>query len=190
MAKTKFTFRNYLGELKKSWLLLAVFFVLGGILGGVYSFTRPTMYEAEAKLSIYNSHVDNGSATSPYSQIIELLSSAKLLANVDGSIDAASAPNFSVKESPRGIFEITVTDKDAEVAKDFANKILINSNNVIAAAFDDAYNYRVTIIEEALEANPTVTTKSRIITAAIIALGMLVLAAVVIFIRFDYNSEK
>jgi uncharacterized protein involved in exopolysaccharide biosynthesis len=190
MTKTKFTFRNYLKELKKAWLLLAIFFVIGAAAGSVYAFTRKVQYTATAKFSVYNSHVDNGAATSPYSQLIELFSSKKVLANVDETVKLDETPDYDVKESPRGIFEVKVTAADEEKAKSFANTVVINTSNVIAAAFDDCYNYRTTILEEAEDAEPTVTLKTRAISIAVAALGMLVIAAVVVFIRFDYRSEK
>ncbi len=190
MAKTKFTFRNYLKELKKAWIFLAIFFVIGAGIGSAYAFTRKVQYTATAKFSVYNSHVDNGAATSPYSQLIELFSSAKLLANVDETVKLEDVPVYEVKESPRGIFEVTVTSADAEKAKSFANTVIINSSNVIASAFDDSYNYRTTILEEALSAQPTVTMKTRLVSILVAAFGMFIIAAVVIFIRFDYRSEK
>ncbi|MBR5419214.1 hypothetical protein IK110_03125 [Candidatus Saccharibacteria bacterium] len=190
MAKTKFTFRNYLQELKKAWIFLAIFFVIGGALGSIYAFTRKVQYTATAKFSVYNSHVDNGAASSPYSQLIELFSSERLLANVDETIKVNDIPSYEVKESPRGIFEVKVTSVDKEKAKNFANAVVVNTSNVIASAFDDSYNYRTTILKEAEEATPTVTMKTRLISIAVAAFGMLVIAAVVVFIRFDYRSEK
>ena len=190
MTKTKFTFRNYLKELKKAWLFLTIFFVIGAAAGSAFAFTRKVQYTASAKFSVYNSHVDNGAATSPYSQLIELFSSKKVLANVDKTVKLEEAPSYDVKESPRGIFEVKVTAADAEKAKNFANTVVVNTNNIITEAFDDAYNYRVTILEEASEAQPTVTLKTRAISIAIAAFGMLIIAAVIVFIRFDYRSEK
>ena len=190
MTKTAFTFRNYLKELKKAWIFLVIFFVIGAAAGAAYAFTRKVQYTATAKFSVYNSHVDNGAATSPYSQLIELFSSKKVLANADETVKLEEIPDFDVKESPRGIFEVKVTDADKEKAKTFANLVVINTSNVIAAAFDDSYNYHTTVLEEAEEAKPTVTLKTRAISIAAAAFGMLVIAAVIVFIRFDYHSEK
>ena len=188
MSKPKFTFKNYLRELKKSWLLLAIFLVLGAAGGAYYAFSRQTQYTASAKLLINNATVDNGSATSPYAQIGELLSSQKIMKAVNPSVK--DFPGYEIKEAPRGVFEITVTAENADRAKEVANIIADSSDDVVASAFDNASDYRVTVLEEATDAAPTVTTKSRIITAAIAAAAMLVLGAVVVFIKFDYNSEK
>ena len=157
MTKTKFTFRNYLKELKKAWIFLVIMFVIGAAAGSAYAFTRKAQYTATAKFSVYNSHVDNGAATSPYSQLIELFSSKKLLASVNEDVKLEEVPSYEVKEAPRGIFEVKVTDADKEKAKSFANLIVVNTNNVIESAFDDSYNYRTTVLEEATDAEPTVT---------------------------------
>lgn len=186
----KFTFKNYLKELKKSWIMLVIFLVIGLAGGAAYAFSRPVNYNATVKFSVYNSHVDNGSAASPYSQLVELYASPRLLSNIDGAVDEKTAPKYEVKEAPRGIFTVTVTAKDAEKAKSFANTVLFNTSNVISAAFDDATNYRVTVLKEATSAEATVTNSKRIISIAVAALGMLVIAAVIVFVRFDYRSEK
>jgi capsular polysaccharide biosynthesis protein len=188
MTKPKFTFKNYLGELKKSWLLLAIFLAIGAVLGACYTFSRPTNYTASAKLLINNSYIDNGSTASPYAQIGELLSSKKLLEAVDPSLK--DIPSYEVKEAPRGVFEITVTDKNADHAKEIANAVSDKADEILAEAFDAASDYRITVIEVAEDATPTTTNKARILSIAIAALGMLVIGAVIVFIKFDYHSEK
>ena len=182
MSKPQFTFKNYLKEIKKCWILLAIFFVLGGAAGAYYSFTKPTSYTANAKFSVYNSKLNTGSTTSPYSQIGELIMSDQLI--------GGELSEYTVVEKPFGVFTITSTASDSQKAVDTANSVVDNTSNAISAAFEDADEYKITILSRATDASQTVTNKHRIISAAVIALGSLALALVIIFIKFDYTAEK
>ena len=188
MSKTKFTLKNYFKELKKAWLLLVIFAILGAAGGAFYAFKKPTMYTASAKVLVYNSSIDNGSTVSPYSQIGELLLSKELIKDIND--DLGDGFDYSVIEAPRGVFIVTATDKDEERAKEVANTVIDSTSDVMRHAFDDADDYRVMTLQEADQASPTITNKSRIISVIIAAAAMLVVAAVIVFIKFDYSSEK
>ena len=188
MAKTKFTFKNYFKELKKSWLLLVIFTIIGAGAGAYYAFTKPTLYTASSKFIISNTLIDNGTAVSPYSQVSEALSSKKILSTIIDDVDNLS--DCSVVEDPRGVFVINATDKDAKKAQETANKIVNSAKEVVDSIYDNANYYKVTIASEADEAKPTVTAKTRIISIIVAAIAMLAIAAIVVFIKFDYNSEK
>jgi capsular polysaccharide biosynthesis protein len=188
MSKPKFTFGNYFKELKKSWILLAVFTIIGAAAGAYYAFTKPTQYTANSKFIISNSLIDNGTAISPYSQVGDAISSRKILSTIVN--DAKDFPDYSIVEDPRGVFNITVTDNDSENAKKVANTIVNSAKDVIEAIYDNANYYKVTVAEEAEEANPTVTAKTRIISIVVAAVAMFAIAAIIVFIKFDYNSEK
>lgn len=182
MAKPQFTFKNYLKELKKSWLLLAIFFIIGAGGGAYYAFSKPVEYKASAKFSVYNSIVNTGSVTSPYSQIGSLLSSREV---VEGVLS-----EYEITEKPFGVFEITATDGSSEKAIDTANTVLGNAWPAISAAFDDAENYHVTVLAGATDATATTSTKQRVVSTAVAAFAGLALALVVVFIKFDYTAEK
>lgn len=182
MSKPQFTFRNYLKELKKSRIVLVVFFILGVIAGSIYAFSKPTEYSAVSKLSVYNSRVNTGSATSPYSQIGDLLTSSEL-------INQDNLSSYDVLEEPFGVFVITATSTDSQKAIDTANTVINNAPVVIDMAFDDADSYKVTYLIRASEANPTISTAKRIVTAAIVALAALALALIILFVKFDYSAQ-
>ena len=188
MANAKFTLKNYFKELKKAWLLLVIFAIIGAGAGAFYSFKKPVLYTANAKVLVNNSKIDNGAAMSPYAQITELLTSQNIVKNATGSDESLSG--YQVAESPRGVFTITATASDADQAKKVANTVVESASSIMSIAFDDAEDYRVTIINYAEDAAPTVTAKTRVISIVIAAAAMLVLAAVVVFIKFDYRSEK
>ena len=190
MAKTKFTFRNYLKALKEAWLVLVIFLVLGAGAGAFVAFKKPVMYTSATKIAVYNSTIDNGAVTSPYTQIAEYLASKKLLAEVDDAIELADIPAYTVVEAPRGIFTITVTANDAETAKKFAGIINNNAMGILSSVLGNTDSYRLTTLEEASDGVPTVTSKTRIIYLAIASLGALIIAAIGVFIKFDYSSEK
>ncbi|MCQ2571044.1 MAG: hypothetical protein MJ154_02240 [Candidatus Saccharibacteria bacterium] len=182
-AKPKFTFKNYLKEVKKCWILLVVALVIGAGAGAAYSFSRPTNYGTSAKLSVFNYEVNTGSATSPYSQIGDLLMSKEL--------NEGDLSSYEVVEKPFGVFEITVTAESEEKAISTANSVMENADKAINVAFgEDAKNYKVTVLKRASEASQVLTMKSRIISTAIIVVGLLALALIAIFIKFDYSAEK
>ncbi len=188
MTKTKFTLKNYFKELKKAWLLLIIFAILGAAGGAFYAFKKPVEYTASAKVLVYNSSIDNGSTVSPYSQIGELLLSDELMKNINK--DKSGISGYTVVEIPRGVFTVTATNSDEERAKEVANTVIESTDDAIHYAFDDADDYRVMVIQEANQASPTVSNKSRIISIAIAATAMLIIGAVVVFIKFDYSLEK
>ena len=190
MTKTKFTFRNYLQALKSAWLVLVVFFILGAGAGAYVAFKKPVMYTSAAKIAVYNSAIDNGAITSPYTQVAEYLASKKILAEVDDTIELEEIPDYTVIEAPRGIFVITVTAKDADTAKKFAGIINDDAMRILERVLGDTEDYRITTLAEATDGVPTVTNKTRFIYLAIASLGGLLIAAIGIFIKFDYASEK
>ena len=182
MAKPQFTFKNYLKELKQSWLIIVIFVVLGAAGGAFLAFTKPNNYLASAKLSVYNPAVNTGPQTSPYAQISELLMSDEL---VEGNLET-----YTVIEKPFGVFQIDATSTDSQKAIDTVNTVMDHAEDVIKEAFEDAENYRITILSRASEAEPTIVMKQRIISTVITTVGALALALVVIFVKFDYKAEK
>jgi len=182
-VKPKFTFKNYLKEVKKCRIFVIIFFVLGAIAGGAYAFSRPTEYVASSKLSVYKASVNTGSTTSPYSQISEILMSKELIGDENLS-------KYEVAEKPFGVFEIKATASDSAKAVDTANTVMTQAGNAIAIAYGDADSYKITILTRASEAEQTMSTKKRILSTVIVALGAVVLALICVFVKFDYSSEK
>ena len=182
MSKPQFTFKNYLKEVKKSWLLVAIFVALGAVGGAVCSFARPTIYAASAKISVYNSAVNTGSITSPYAQISELLMSGEL---VKGDLE-----EYTVVEKPFGVFEIIATSTNSDKAIETADAVVDNVDEAINKAFDDAGDYRITILGRASKTTPTITMRNRIISTTVSIVSAFVLALVIIFVKFDYIAEK
>lgn len=182
MSKPQFTFKNYLKEIKKCWILVAIFVVLGAAGGAFYSFAKPTQYVATAKVSVYNSSVNTGPVSSPYAQISELLMSKEL---VDNDLE-----EYVVVEKPFGVFEITATSTNADKAITTVNTVMDKTDTVITYAFEDAEDYQTTVLARATEATPTTTTKKRAISAAVITAAAFIFALIVVFIRFDYIAEK
>ena len=64
-----------------------------------------------------------------------------------------------------------------------------NAPVAIGAAFDDAESYKVTYLIRATETTPTISTAKRIISVAIVALGALALALIILFVKFDYSAQ-
>ncbi len=183
MAKPQFTFKNYLKELKKAWLLLAIFFLAGAIGGGIYAFTRPNTYHATAIVTVYNKNTNTGPATSPYAQISDLLMSTELVKTEDMA-------DYTVTEKPFGVFTIATRSTDEKKAIDTANTVADKTNDVIAKAFSDSENYEVTLTQKAEKTTQGVTITNRIISTAISAFGVLALALIIVFIKFDYTADK
>lgn len=182
-TKPKFTFKNYLKELKRYWFVLVAALVIGGGAGAAYSFSKATSYSASSKLSVYNYEVNTGSATSPYAQVGDLLMSKELVGE--------DFSEYTVTEKPFGVFEIVTTAGSEEKAVETANGVMESAEKVIEAAFgESAKDYKVTILTRAEKAEPTSGMKSRIISTAVIAVGAFALVAIAIFIKFDYTSEK
>ena len=182
MSKPKFTFKNYLLEIKKMWLLVAIIMIAGAIVGTYSAFSKPTKYAAAAKVSVFNASLNTGPVTSPYSQISALLMSDELIKD--------KLESYTVTEKQFGVFEIAAVADDARKAVDTANAVADYTDDVIADTYDDAQDYKVTVLSRASEATPTVTTKNRIISTAVFVAGALALALVIVFIRFDYIAEK
>jgi capsular polysaccharide biosynthesis protein len=189
-TKTKFTFRNYIKELKKSWFVLVLFLIIGGLVGTWHAFKTPTQFEATSKIFVHNSMVDNGTATSPYAQIGELLLSESIIASTDENLNESDLSEYTIVEKPYGVFTITATSTDYDKAIKTANTIVEKASNAIASVYDDAKDYHVTILKRATNADSSTTTRRRAVSAAIIALGAVVLAMIIIFIKFDYCSDK
>jgi len=182
MAKPQFTFKNYLKEVKKCRIFVAILVILGLAGGAFYSFAKPATYQATSKVSVYNSSVNDGPVTSPYAQISELLMSKEL---VSGDL-----AEYEVTEAPFGVFEIVATSTDSKKAVDTANTVMDNTGHVITIAFEDAGDYRTTVLDRAADATLVTSTKKRILSTAIITAVAFVFALIVVFVKFDYIAEK
>ena len=183
MAKPQFTFKNYLKELKKAWLLLAIFFLAGAIGGGIYAFTRPVIYGAVSKVTVYNKDVNTGPASSPYAQISDILMSDEL-------VKTEEMADYNVIEKPFGVFEIVTRSTDEQKAIDTANTVAEKTTDAIAKAFTNASDYEVTILKKAEKSIPGISLQNRLISTTISAFGVLALALIIVFIKFDYTAEK
>ena len=186
----KFTFKNYLKEIKKTWLILAIVFGFGAIAGAWFAFRKPTTYKTVAKISIHNPMIDGKTDTSPYTQIGDYLMSEKLIKENGDSSKTNNLSNYVVKELSRGVFTIEAEDTDAQRAMDTANTVAASTNSVLTAVYNDAADYQVTVLGDANGATASTTMKSRIISIVVIAFGALALGLVVLFIKFDFTAEK
>ena len=122
-------------------------------------------------------------ATSPYAQISDLLMSTELVRTEDMA-------EYTVTEKPFGVFAIATRSTDEKKAVETANTVAGKTDEVIEKAFSDSENYEVTLTQKAEKTTQGVTITNRIISTAISAFGVLALALIIVFIKFDYTAEK
>ena len=186
--KQEFTFKNFLKYLKKCWIFIFIFMIIG-LVGGLFFVNRsPVTYSATTKFIIHNAEVDQGSAASPYAQFKEIISSKKIIKD-KLQLDI-SADNLEVKELTRGIFVITYTDKDADAAVNNVKTLGENIDTIISEAYSDAEKYEVTTLAIDETATPSTTTKNNILMIILATIAMGVLATIMLFIKFDFTTEK
>lgn len=190
MAKTQFTLKNYFKELKKCSIFVIILVIIGAAAGTWFAFRKPTQYTAVSTISVYNNTIENGTPISPYKQIAALISSKKLIMEADDTLKDEDFSQYEVKETNTGVFQIEATADTEQKAIDVTKNVMNNVSGVIENTYDDSENYRVKILDEATTATPTVTIKSRIISIAVAIAGALILAMIVVFVKFDYQAEK
>ena len=98
--------------------------------------------------------------------------------------------DYTVTEKPFGVFAIATRSTDEKKAIDTANTVAGKTDEVIEKAFSDSENYEVTLTQKAEKTTQGVTSTNRIISTAISAFGVLALALIIVFIKFDYTAEK
>jgi uncharacterized protein involved in exopolysaccharide biosynthesis len=187
-SENKFTFKNYLKYLRKYWVLIVVFAVIGLIGSYIYISNSKVTYSANLKVMVYNAEVDQGAAVSPYVQFKEILTSDILIEERIGLKDIAS--HIEVKESNRGVFTITDTESDAGTAVENIKKISENIRSLVDGVYSDADKYEITILQIDQQAAASTSLKKDIYMGIIATFAMVALAAVIIFIKFDFSTEK
>ena len=187
-SENKFTFKNYLKYLRKYWILIAVFAAIGLIGSYIYISNLKVTYSANLKVMVYNAEVDQGAAVSPYVQFKEILTSDILIEERVGLKDIAS--HIEVKESNRGVFTITDTESDAGTAVENIKKISENIRSLVDGVYSDADKYEITILQIDQQATASTNLKKEIFMGIVATFAMVVLAAVIIFIKFDFSTEK
>ncbi len=187
-SENKFTFKNYLKYLRKYWVLIVVFAVIGLIGSYIYISNSKVTYSANLKVMVYNAEVDQGAAVSPYVQFKEILTSDILIEERVGLKDIAS--HIEVKESNRGVFTITDTESDAGTAVENIKKISENIRSLVDGVYSDADKYEITILQIDQQAAASTSLKKDIYMGIIATFAMVALAAVIIFIKFDFSTEK
>ncbi len=194
----KFTFKNYLKELKKSWVLLVVFLVIGAAAGVFYSFKdsgtpAPTVNTFTAEIAVHNPKANVTAQASPYNLVVGILNSKKLLLEANSSLKEDEVPSYTVAEDKRGVLVLRIATDSEEKAKKFSTTLFENAGKMISIVYGTADDYKFTLLKEAEGINTTVetkSTKSRIISMAVITLGALALGLLIIFIRFDFRATK
>ncbi|MCR4752899.1 MAG: hypothetical protein K5837_00555 [Candidatus Saccharibacteria bacterium] len=187
-SENKFTFKNYLKYLRKYWVLIVVFAVIGLIGSYIYISNSKVTYSANLKVMVYNAEVDQGAAVSPYVQFKEILTSDILIEERIGLKDIAS--HIEVKESNRGVFTITNTESDADTAVENIKKISENIRSLVDGVYSDADKYEITILQIDQQAAASTNLKKDIFMGIVATFAMVALAAVIIFIKFDFSTEK
>ena len=187
-SENKFTFKNYLKYLRKYWVLIVVFAVIGLIGSYIYISNSKVTYSANLKVMVYNAEVDQGAAVSPYVQFKEILTSDILIEERIGLKDIAS--HIEVKESNRGVFTITDTESDAGTAVENIKKISENIRSLVDGVYSDADKYEITILQIDQQATASTNLKKDIFMGIVATFAMVALAAVIIFIKFDFSTEK
>ncbi|MBQ9684152.1 hypothetical protein IJV57_01590 [Candidatus Saccharibacteria bacterium] len=187
-SENKFTFKNYLKYLRKYWVLIVVFAAIGLIGSYIYISNLKVTYSANLKVMVYNAEVDQGAAVSPYVQFKEILTSDILIEERVGLKDIAS--HIEVKESNRGVFTITDTESDAGAAVENIKKISENIRSLVDGVYSDADKYEITILQIDQQAAASTNLKKEIFMGVVATFAMVVLAAVIIFIKFDFSTEK
>lgn len=183
-----FTIKDYFKYLKVHWLLIVIFALIGLIGSFAYTSTKKITYSAEAKIIIHNAEVDQGGAVSPYTQFKEVFVSDRILEEKIGIENASS--RLEIKEPTRGVFVITDTESAANEAVDNVKKISDNIDTLIQEVYSDHEQYEVSILSIDNEATPSTSKKKNILMCAIATLGTIFLAAIILFIKFDFTVEK
>ena len=186
-SKNEFTFSNFFKYWFNNWLLIVVLMVIGAVGGIYYTSTRPLTYTATSKVLVYNANIEQGASTSPYAQIKDVLTNEKLVEEIDSNIDLS---NIAVEETGRGVFEISVSDLDGAKAQEQAILLAEHADDLIRSTYSDGEDYEVTILQTAHEAVPSTTAAKNIFMTIIAVIAMAVIATIVIFIKFDFSTEK
>ena len=187
-SDNKFTFKNYLRYLKKYWLLIVIFAIIGAVGSFFYISNSKVTYSASLKVMIYNAEADQGATASPYLQFKEILTSNVLIEERIGIKDAAS--HLEVKETNRGVFTITNTEDNPDTTVETIKKIGDNIRSLIDGVYSDADKYEITVLQLDQQATPSTSMKKNLLMGAIATFAMIILAAVIIFIKFDFSTEK
>ena len=95
-----------------------------------------------------------------------------------------------MKESNRGVFTITDTESDAGTAVENIKKISENIRSLVDGVYSDADKYEITILQIDQQATASTNLKKDIFMGIVATFAMVALAAVIIFIKFDFSTEK
>ena len=186
-SKNSFTFSNFFKYWFNNWSLVVALMVAGAVGGILYTSTRPLTYTATSRVLVYNANIEQGTAASPYTQIQDLLINERLVGEIDSNINLS---HVAVREVGRGTFEISVSDLDGAKAQEQAILLAENTDDLIRDTYSDGADYEVTILQTAHEAVPSTTTAKNIFMTIIAVIAMAVIATIVIFIKFDFTTEK
>lgn len=183
----KFTFKNYLKYWAQKWFIILICVIVGLIGGFIYVKNESTTYSATLKILIHNADIDQGGAASPYIQFKDILISEELLKNQNIDINPG---NLTVEESPRGVFMITVTDSNSEKAVKDVKVLSENIGNIISQAYSDSEKYEISVLSIDTDATASTSRKKNIIMILLAGIAMGIIASVVLFIKFDFSTEK
>lgn len=183
-----FTIKDYFKYLKVYYLFIVIFALIGVIGSLIYISINKATYSATAKIIVYNAEIDQGSPASPYMQFRDIFMSDIILEEKIGISDAST--HLDVKELTRGVFVITDTESSADEAVNNIKKISDNIGVLIQEVYSNHEAYEVSILSLDDQATPSTSVKKNIFTCIAATLGMVFLAAIILFIKFDFAVEK
>lgn len=156
----EFNFSNIFISLKKHWLLLLIFIILGGCAGLFYSYGAPVLYQAETTLYVepsinsnqvnYDTIISNQKMVKTYTEIIK---SRKILSKVKKALNL----NYNLKELDEMISVSSVNDTEIikiKVISEYKDQS-VKIANTTAVVFIDEVNEtmditNIKVIDEAI----------------------------------------
>lgn len=181
---------EYLGLLRRSWLLVASLALLGAVLGYGYASLQAPSYRAQTSTLVTTDVGGNASellqgstyAENLVASYVRLVTSERVLRPVVEAEDLAETPrqlaNRVTAEAPLNtlLIDISVTDGDPDRAVRIADRItesLADTVREVSPVVDNEPSIRLTTVETAATPRFPFAPNKRLLTAAGLAAGLL-----------------
>ncbi len=191
MAKElhEYTIKDFCKYVFRNWFILAICLILGGLVA-IYSYKHQSAsYTSTAVIMVHDSDYEFSGTISPYVQIASILKSKEAFENANVDVNSIAFGDVLVNEKATGVFEISDSNPVEEKALDDLSIIIDNAEKVIAKAYDEEKQYKVTVLKKPGEPIADVTLKDKIFSSALIVAASLFLAVAIDFVAFSKKAS-
>lgn len=181
----KYSVKDYFKFIRKRWYVILIVLVLGSIIGYYLGFKKDaTTYSSTATVIFYNNKAELNENNAAYNQFSSIIKSANIYKELKYQTEEYDFKGVEVLDS-KGVYTITTVSATPEMSTKTTDFIIKHAHEVIKNIYGENSGYNVALVSGPTSAEAIITTKDRLVSAAIVVVLAVFIAFAGLFISFN-----